>query len=58
MRVSQINPFQPQRSKIEDQDDLLAATPPVFLLPEYPNKLVLDIVLRHLHIGFDGVEDR
>ena len=29
-----------------------------FLLPEQPNKLFLDILLRHLHIGFDRVEDR
>ncbi len=41
------------------EDDLLAATPRcVFLLPEQPHKLFLDILLRHLHIGFDRVEDR
>jgi hypothetical protein len=29
----------------------------VFLFPENSDKLVLDIVLRHLQIGFDGVKD-
>jgi hypothetical protein len=40
------------------EDDLPAAGRAGFLLPEQPHKLFLDILLRHLHIGFDRVEDR